>query len=82
MVFYGSIMLGIFIGSFWECVVVTLNDSESPTILSFVVVLSYSLLLMLGIAVIGFCFFHIWMIYQNYTTIEFCEKRRMKVHGY
>ena len=76
MVFYGSIMLGLFIGSFWECVVVTLNDTETSIMLNFVVVLSYSLLFMLGVAVIGFLFFHIWMIKENYTTIEFCEKRR------
>ena len=82
MVFYGSIALGLFIATFWECVVVVLNDSTSSTSLCFFVVLVYSLIIMLGIAVIGFCSFHIWLISNNYTTIEYCEKKRKDVPGY
>ena len=82
MVFYGSISLGLFIGTFWECVVVVLNDEDSSTEECFVVVLVYSLIIMLGIAVIGFCWFHFWLISNNFTTIEYCEKKRKDVPGY
>jgi len=82
IVFYGSISLGLFAGTFWECVVVVLNDSESSTFKCLFVVMVYSLMSMLAVAVIGFCFFHIWMMYYNYTTIEFCEKKRKSVAGY
>mmetsp|Transcript_18863 Transcript_18863/g.18846 ORF Transcript_18863/g.18846 Transcript_18863/m.18846 type:complete len:81 (-) Transcript_18863:31-273(-) len=37
---------------------------------------------MLGIAVIGFCIFHIRLMIQNYTTIEYCEKKKQKVQEY
>ena len=82
MVFYGSISLILFISTFWECVVVVLNNSDSSTMLCFIVVLVYSLIIMLGIAVIGFCIFHLWLIKNNFTTIEFCEKKRKNVPGY
>lgn len=82
IVFYASIALGLFIGTFWECVVVTLNDDESSTFLCFFIVICYSLISMLGVAVIGFCFFHIWLMYNNFTTIEYCEKKRKNAPGY
>jgi palmitoyltransferase ZDHHC2/15/20 len=82
MVFYGSIALGLFTATFWECVAVTLNDSESSTEKCLMVVLVYSLISMLSIAVIGFCFFHLWLISRNFTTIEYCEKARKDVPGY
>lgn len=82
IVFYGSISLGLFTGSFWECVVVVLNDSESSTFKCLFVVMVYSLISMLSFAVIGFCIFHIWMMYNNYTTIEYCEKKRKLIPGY
>ena len=82
MVFYGSIAIGLFMITFWECVVVVLNDSTSSTAKCFFVVLVYSLLIMLGMAVIGFCCFHIWLITNNFTTIEYCEKKRKEVAGY
>ncbi|OMJ77598.1 hypothetical protein SteCoe_22767 [Stentor coeruleus] len=82
MVFYGSISIGLFMATFWECLVVVLNDTDSSTVLCTFVILSYSLISLLGIAVIGFCIFHIWQIKNNYTTIEFCEKKRKNIPGY
>lgn len=82
MVYYGALALAIFISTFWETVVVVLNDSESSSFTCFFVVLVYSLILMLGVAVIGFCIFHIRLIADNYTTIEYCEKKKQKVNDY
>ena len=69
-------MLGLFIGSFWECVVVTLNDESSSTAVCYLVLLLYSLLCLLGVAEIAFFFFHMWLIWHNFTTIEYCEKKK------
>jgi len=80
MVFYGALALAVFMGTFWETVVVTVADPDQSAFLSFYIVLSYSLMVMLGVALIGFCIFHFWMISNNYTTIEYCEKRRQKKH--
>ena len=82
MVFYGAISLGLFMGTFWECVVVTLNDSSNSTEYCFLVLLTFSLMVMLGIVIICFCFFHIWLMANNYSTIEYCEKKRKDVPGY
>lgn len=82
MVLHGSLMLVLFIGTFWECVVVSLHDPDHDVSVSFIIVLTYSLLCMLGVAVVGFCFFHLWLIKNNYTTIEYCEKKRRSREGY
>ena len=82
IVFYGSIGLSLFIATFWECVVVTLNDDDNSTFHCFFIVVSYSLITLLGVAVIGFCIFHVWLIYSNFTTIEYCEKKRKNAPGY
>ena len=39
-------------------------------------------MLMLSFPVIGFLYFHFWLIWNNYTTIEYCEKRKMKLQTY
>jgi len=82
ILFYGSIALSIFIGTFWEAVIVNLDDPDSSTVTCFLVALCYSLMIMLGVSVVGFFIFHSWLIAKNYTTIEFCEKRRQKVIEY
>ncbi|CAG9322672.1 unnamed protein product [Blepharisma stoltei] len=76
MVFYGALALAIFICTFWETAVVVLNDETSSQFLCLFIVLSYSLGSMLGIALLGFVIFHLWLISNNYTTIEFCEKKK------
>ncbi|CAG9322191.1 unnamed protein product [Blepharisma stoltei] len=81
-IFYGASAMAIFIATFWESVVVALYDKETSNSMSFIIVLTYSLMTMLGVTIIAFCIFHTWMIANNYTSIEFCEKRRFKVPGY
>lgn len=82
VVFYSALSLALFIGSFWEAIVVTLCDDENSEIKSLFMVTSYSLMVLLSIAVIGFFFFHVWLISKNFTTIEFCEKKRGKVPNF
>lgn len=76
MLVNSTLALGIFSGSFWETVVVVLNDSTSDMWKSFFIVLCYSISCMLFIVMALFTSFHFWMITKNYTTIEYCEKRK------
>jgi palmitoyltransferase ZDHHC2/15/20 len=78
VVFYATMSLGIFVGSFWETVVINLLDDDSSEILSLFLVSSYSLMFLLFLSVAAFLIFHVWLIYYNFTTIEFCEKKRRK----
>ena len=82
VVFYAALSLAIFIGSFWEAVVVIVCDDTSAEIMCLFMVTCYSLMALLSVAVIGFLFFHIWLTYNNFTTIEFCEKKRGKVPNF
>jgi palmitoyltransferase len=79
LVLYSALTLGLFIGTFWEVLVVTLCDKDSREIKSLSLATVYSLMILLEIAVGGFLIFHIWLISKNFTTIEFCEKKRGKV---
>ena len=82
VVFYAAFSIAIFIGSFWEAVVVILCDDNSSEILCLFLVTCYSLMVLLSVAVIGFLIFHIWLTYNNFTTIEFCEKKRGKIPSF
>jgi hypothetical protein len=43
--------------------------------MAYYLITSYFLACVLGFIITGFLFFHLWLIYRQYTTIEFCEKR-------
>ena len=73
---------GIFTGSFWETVAVVLNDGENDMWFCFGIVLCYSISVMVFIVMILFTAFHFWMIWFNYTTIEYCEKRKKNVEAF
>lgn len=78
VVFYGAISLILFVSTFWESVVVCLcDDSNSEAFMLFIVTV-YALVLLLCITVVAFMFFHVWLMWNNFSTIEFCEKKRAK----
>jgi len=82
MVFYGALSILIFIATFWETVNVYIHNPDSSAYACFFIVLLYSLVSMLGIVVNGFLCFHIYLMYKNMTTIEFCEKKRTGSSSY
>ena len=43
--------------------------------MSFFIVTAYVLACVFGFIITGFFFFHLWLIKNQFTTIEFCEKR-------
>jgi hypothetical protein len=76
MIFYSTICLSIFSGTFWEVLQVAINHEDRSPYFCFMVMLVYSLCLMLNFIVLMFLTFHCYLLYNNYTTIEFCEKKR------
>jgi palmitoyltransferase ZDHHC2/15/20 len=76
MLTYASLALGIIAGSFWETVTIKLYDDTSSLWYCFFCVLSYSISCMLFIVITVFLGFHLRMIWNNYSTIEFCEKKQ------
>jgi hypothetical protein len=76
LVAYSALSLAIIVGSFWETVVITLRNPDSPAFESFAIVMVYSLEIALCFVILPFSLFHCWLIYKDFSTIEFCEKRR------
>ena len=78
MLIHAEICIAIIIGSFWETVVVTMHDERNSCLLCLTVILYYSILCMLFIIFFLFAGFHFWVISNNYSTIEYCEKRKRR----
>ena len=76
MLIYSVLCIGIIIGSFWETVIVVLNDERNSAVTCLFIVLYYSILVMKFIVLIMFTSFHFWLIKKNYSTIEYCEKKK------
>jgi hypothetical protein len=81
-IFYSALSLGLFVGSFWESVVIYLLNPEVPTSISLFLMTSYSLTVLLTIGIFFFLGFHFWLISENFTTIEYCEKKRARVEKF
>ncbi|CAG9333278.1 unnamed protein product [Blepharisma stoltei] len=81
-VLHGSILSLIFISTFWETLIIVLMDSQSSIPYCLFIELTYSLVLMISVCVVSFCCFHVWLIANNYTTIEYCEKKRGGIPEY
>jgi hypothetical protein len=77
-VFYAVASLLMVDFTFWETVVISLRDDETGIEVCFFVVVVYSLILLLSLAITGFLIFHCYLTLSQYTTIEYCEKRRNK----
>ena len=82
MLMYSVLATGVFVGSFWETVVVDLNNENNDIMYCFFVVLNYSLAIMIFFVLLFFLSFHLWLISKNYTTIEYCEKNKKKVEKF
>lgn len=75
MLTYGMLALWVFAGSFWETVLIALRDDERTISFTFWVTLTYLLMLILAFAVTSFWCFHVYLLLNSATTIEYCEKR-------
>lgn len=82
MLFYGDLSLCLFVSTFWETVVVILNNETNDLFECFFVTFVYSVACMVFIVLSVFMGFHFWMIWNNFTTIEYCEKKKKNVEGF
>jgi len=72
---YANVALTLFTATFWEAVVIVLNDDDTSLGVSFLILIIYSLAAILNVALLGFWIFHWYLILFGFTTLEFCEKR-------
>lgn len=82
MVLYGALCCIILMGTFWETVYVFLNNPDANPYLCFYVMVLYSLVALLGIVVTCFLLFHIYLVVNNMSTIEYCEKKKQGSSAY
>lgn len=68
-----------FIATFWETLIIKLNDESLSLFYIFPITVHYSLCFMLFIALMGFLIFHLYLIFSGYSTIEYCEKKTKRV---
>ena len=80
MLFYASFSCNIIVSSSAKLVngilsKDTASESKVDYRVAYFIVTAYVLACVFGFIITGFFTFHLWMISNQYTTIEFCEKR-------
>lgn len=80
MLFYASFSCNLIVSSSSKLVhgilsKDTASESKVDYRVAYFIVTAYVLACVFGFIITGFFTFHLWMISNQYTTIEFCEKR-------
>jgi hypothetical protein len=75
MLFYTTFTVWFVVGTSWPLMYAVLLSETVDYRISYYIITSYLLSVTLGIVITGFFCFHLWLIFKQYTTIEFCEKR-------
>ena len=81
MLFYASLSCIIIVTSSYGPIQAILGGPlngiplEVDSRLAYFIVTAYILALIFGFIITGFFCFHLWLLYNQYTTIEFCEKK-------
>ena len=76
MLFYAS-FLAIFVTcTSYPVFIAALSSEEINPFLQFFIITSWLLVAAFGPIITGFFIFHLWLLSKQYTTIEYCEKRR------
>lgn len=78
MLFYTSVTCNVISMTSHRVVQAVLQREGMPYGMQFYVVTAYVLACVFGIIITCFLLFHIWLISNQYTTIEYCEKRRSR----
>ena len=72
---YSLLGLVVVNATYWEAVI-TWNSFNNQDFLFFIVLCYYTMTILLFTVIIVFLCFHSYLIYNSYTTIEFCEKKK------
>jgi palmitoyltransferase ZDHHC2/15/20 len=76
MLFYTSATVWVLIISSWPLIQEVLSSETIDYKISYYLITSYILATSLGVVITAFFVFHMWLIINQYTTIEFCEKKQ------
>lgn len=76
MVFYGVCILWFLVATYTEVVVDTIFNAELDSGYLLLIFFSYILEIMLGVVVTGFFCFHMWLILNGKSTLEFVEEKK------
>eukprot|EP00357_Protocruzia_adherens_P026975 CAMPEP_0115015304 /NCGR_PEP_ID=MMETSP0216-20121206/26680_1 /TAXON_ID=223996 /ORGANISM="Protocruzia adherens, Strain Boccale" /LENGTH=642 /DNA_ID=CAMNT_0002385381 /DNA_START=373 /DNA_END=2301 /DNA_ORIENTATION=- len=76
MVFYGVLTVWFVMITMYEALDNNFTAETESDSKWFVLTVTYSQVCLLGIAVTAFFIFHLWLLRNAYSTIEFCEKKR------
>ena len=76
MLFYTSVTVWILIWTSYPVVQEVMSSETVDYKLAYYIITSYILGTSLAVVISAFFSFHIWLILNQYTTIEFCEKKR------
>ena len=75
MLIYASACCIMIVSTSYPLVGKVLAQDEVNYYLAYFIVTAYVLACVFGFIITGFLTFHLWLISNQYTTIEFCEKR-------
>jgi palmitoyltransferase ZDHHC2/15/20 len=75
MLFYASATCILIITTSYPVLGAVLSREGIDYKLAYFIVTAYVLACVFGFLITGFFSFHLWLISNQYTTIEFCEKR-------
>lgn len=78
MLFYTSVTCNMISLTSHRVVEAVLDREGLSYSIQFYVVTSYVLACVFGIIITLFFFFHLYLVCNQYTTIEYCEKRRSR----
>jgi len=75
MLFYASLTALIVVVTAYPVFLAVLAHDNVDYKIAYFVITAYILALALGFLLTGFFSFHLWLLSNQYTTIEYCEKR-------
>lgn len=76
MLFYCSVSCSMIVYNTNRLLIVTLSKDDIDYRIAYFIVTAYVLACVFGFIITSFFLFHLWLIRNQYTTIEFCEKRK------
>lgn len=66
-------------GTYWEVWAKLLDDKDTNVFILYICSVTYFLAFIFSIVLVGFTTFHIRLTMTNYTTLEYCEKKKVQV---
>jgi hypothetical protein len=75
MLFYTTFTVWFTVCTSWPLMSAVMVSETVDYRIAYYIITSYLLSVTLGLVITGFFTFHLWLIFKQYTTIEFCEKR-------